>query len=182
MKLFCAFSILLISLTVCNAQEVQIGIGIESIAVSTSPQTVQLSDFVISSLRLNGAVFFSEKIGIDLRIGSTGNDYYKGLEVGLFSRYYINDCYAIGGLIYHHNREGEVDINANDIYLPTLGVGYNPGRHFAVELMIEHGLNKVVAHEFVATEIIDSHTSRGYWKDINLSWITKLGISYSFSL
>ncbi|MGE5411690.1 MAG: hypothetical protein ACM3MI_12085, partial [Clostridiales bacterium] len=121
MKLFCAFSILLISLTICNAQEVQIGIGTESIAVSTNPKTTQLNDFVISSLQINGTVFLSDKVGIDLRAGSTGNDYYKGLELGLFSRYYFNDYYAIGGLIYHHNRKGEVDINANDIYLPTLG-------------------------------------------------------------
>ncbi|MDP4193975.1 MAG: hypothetical protein Q8940_02945 [Bacteroidota bacterium] len=182
MKLFCVSMILLISLTICNAQEVQIGLRTESIAVSTNPKTTQLNDFVISSLQVNGTVFLSDKVGIDLRAGSTGNDYYKGLELGLFSRYYYNDYYAIGGLIYHHNEKGKVDINSTDLFLPAIGVGYHPGRHFAIEFMVEHGLNKVVDHEFVATEMVDIHTTRGYWKEINLTWITKLGISYSFSL
>lgn len=190
LKLYSLFVVLIFT-SISFGQEFQLGIRLEGNHFNTTLDNYPYPSTSISTAQILGTVFFNENIGIDARLGFDWSDFYKGGEAGLFSKYYYNDLYAVGGVVYHHIRKDNnismdqsVFVNETDLFMPALGLGYNPGRHFAVELMLQHGLNKKVGeyHDWLLLTSSTYHPFDSMIKDIKVTWITKLGISYSFSL
>jgi hypothetical protein len=191
-----SFFIVLIFTSVSFAQEFQLGARVESNHFSTSIENVPDPSYYISTFQIIGTMFLNDNLGLDARLGVDRSDFYRGGEVGLLAKYYYKDFYAAGGIVYHHfngnksisehnsSNDYSYSLSVQDLFLPAIGLGYNPGRHFSVELLVQHGLNKKVGDYFDWSLITSSlaHPHQSPFGDINITWITKLGISYSFSL
>lgn len=176
--------------TFSSAQTFQAGLKIDAERLTTNVDKFPSSSFQVRTACLTGSFYLWNDLAFEARLGYNWEDYYKGAEGGIFSKYYYKDLYAIGGIVYHHiSKEIPewIDLpyfsTETDLFIPALGLGFNPGRHFAVELMLQHGLNKKIGYYFNEPLIFDNlyHPISEKFPDINLKWIVRIGISYNFS-
>jgi len=172
------------------SQTFQAGIKLDAERLSTSHNEFPSSHFQVRTAYLTGTYFLWNDLAFEARMGYNWEDYYSGAEAGLFSKYYYKDVYTVFGIVYHHiNNEITDNIDQNyfptetDLLMPALGLGFNPGRHFAFELMFQHGLNKKIGYynnwALLASSLY--HPLSELSPDIKLKWIMKIGMSYSFS-
>ncbi|MGE5458336.1 MAG: hypothetical protein ACM3RX_08270 [Methanococcaceae archaeon] len=193
MKPFCLsilISVLLFS-SISSAQTFQTGIKLDKEFLSTGPGKLSQSSPLLSSVHITAAAFTGNNLSIEARMGYNWENFYNGIQAGIFSKYYYyNDLYATGGIVYHHiNKEIPGDIYRNyfsieaDLFMPALGIGFNPGRHFAIELMFLHGLNQKIGYRFNQAVIFNDlyHPSLEVFPDVNLKSVVKIGMSYNFS-
>lgn len=180
------------------AQEFQAGMRLEARGFTTNTESVPDPSFALSSLQIFGTAALNETIALEARLGLDLNDFYRGGEIGILSKYYYKDFYAAAGLVYHH-MTGDNFISDNrsmpkgngyalrpqDLFLPALGLGYSPVRHFSVELLVQNGLNKKVGHYDDWSALIRDDYYYGFHtlsRDITLTWLVNLGLSYSVNL
>lgn len=173
------------------AQTFKAGLKLDSEHMSTGPGSLSPSFPLLSSLYITGTVFTANDLAFEARMGYNWEDHYKGIESGLFSKYYYKDLYAIGGIVYHHVDKEELPANYSsnyftkkaDLFMPALGLGFNPGRNFAIELLFQHGLNQKIGYKFNRALPINEyyHPISEVFPDVNLKWIVNIGMSYSFS-
>lgn len=185
-----ALFLLLFFVSFSSAQTLQVGIKLDSEHMKTGPQEWSPSFPLLSSIYITGTVFTGNDLAFEARMGYNWEDRYNGIETGIFSKYYYKDLYAIGGIVYHHINKEETDwIDRNyfsketDLFMPALGLGFNPGRHFAVELLFQHGLNQKIGDSFnQAIKFNNSyHPFSDAFPDVNLKWIVNIGMSYNFN-
>ncbi|MGE5496572.1 MAG: hypothetical protein ACM3Q2_00755 [Syntrophothermus sp.] len=180
------------------AQEFQLGMRLEARYFNTNTENVPDPSIAVSSLQIFGTAILNETTGLEARLGLDGNNFYEGREIGILSKYYLNDFYAVGGIVYHHmtgwnnTRDNWSTVNGDpygfrpqDLFLPALGFGYSPVKHFCVELLIQNGLNKKVGSYDDWSGLITDNIYNGYpptYREIKLTWLVNLGVSYSFNL
>lgn len=183
-------SVLLIS-SFSSAQTFQTGVKIDAERLTTSPCKFPSSSFQVRTAYLTGTDYFLDDLALEARLGYNWEDFYSGAEAGLFSKFYYKDVYAIGGIVYHHINKKDPEwidqiyfSTESDLFMPALGLGFNPGRHFAVELMLQHGLNKKIGYYYKQPLTFDDlyHPFSEVFPDVNLKWIVRIGMSYNFSL
>lgn len=173
------------------AQTFQAGFKFDNEQLSTSPEKLPSSGILFfTSAHITGSVSFTNDLALEARLGYNWQDFYRGPEAGIFVKYYYKDVYAICGIAYHHIKK-EISITEDghyfsletDLLMPDLGLGFSPVRNFAIELTFLNGLNKKIGNSFNQQLAIDNlyHPISEVFPDINLNWVTKLGISYSFS-
>lgn len=185
------FAFLLFISSAASTQTFQAGIKLDSEHMRTGPQQWSPSFPLLSSVYITGTAFTGNELAFEGRLGYNWEDYYKGIEAGIFSKYYYKDLYAIGGIVYHHVDKEELPANYSrnyftqeaDLFMPALGLGFNPGRRFALELIFQHGLNQTIGYDY--KKAILSHELYqpvpGESPEVNLKWIINFGMSYSFS-
>ncbi|HEX2867774.1 MAG TPA: hypothetical protein VHO03_12070 [Ignavibacteriales bacterium] len=173
-----------------SAQTFQAGLKLDSEHMSTGPGNLSPSSPLLSSVYITAAVFTRNDLAFEARLGYNWEDHYNGIQAGVFSKYYYKDLYAIGGIFYHHiNKVTPDDIYRNyysqeaDLFLPALGLGFNPGRHFAFEVMFQHGLNQKIGYYYNPPVLFNDHYRpvSEIFPDVNLKWIFNIGVSYNFS-
>lgn len=174
-----------------SAQTFQAGLRLNSEQMNTGPEKFIRSSPLFSSFYVTGTAFLDNDLAFEARLGYNWEDHYNGIEAGIFSKYYYKDLYAIGGVAYHHVNDKDYSdgIYRNyftqkaDLFMPALGLGFNPGRHFALELMLQHGLNQKIGYRLNKAIVFDDlyHPVSEVFPDINLKWILKFGMSYCFS-
>lgn len=175
-----------------SAQTFQAGLKLDSEHMRTGPGNLSPSFPLLSSVYITGTAFTGNDLAFEARLGYNWEDHYNGIETGIFSKYYYKDLYAIGGIVYHHIDKEDVSGNIYrnyfpqqaDLFMPALGIGFNPGRHFALELLFQHGLNQRIGYYVNHPMIFNDyyHPLSEIFPDVNLKWIINIGMSYSFSI
>ncbi|MGE5621190.1 MAG: hypothetical protein ACM3U0_01320 [archaeon] len=192
-KRFMLLSFLFIMSAFSYGQSFQAGVKFDHDHLNTSPRRVISSGFLyFSSVHLTGSIRFSSNLAIEARMGYNWSyEHYSGPEAGIFSKYYYKNVYAIGGITYHHvNNEPVSTMDGNyytheaNLLMPSLGLGYNPGGHFALELMLQYGAGKEIRSYYRPAPEYSRNVNPlpDMSTPVNLEWITKIGISYNFDL
>lgn len=196
-KSYSLFIVLLFT-SAAFAQEFQFGVRLEARHYATNTENVPDPSHSLSSFQIFGAAMLNENTALEARFGADGNNFYRGGEVGILSKYYYKDFYAVCGIVYHHmtgdnlirdNRSTvsgyDYSLRQQDLFLPSLGLGYSPVKHLSVELLFQNALDKKVGFYDDWSLLAADNLYHGYntiRKEITLAWLVNLGVSYSFSL